>query len=203
MAASWQASEGDPEAGHQNVAQGPMVAEQPLWCPAQPPTAPSHCHSVWGCYQLLCLGGGGQQGLTRAHGCSQSVAQSHLSSPSSRESPSTTGQSQIKSSWSTKLCVAEGLHAGEIPAAHSSNGHLQKQPTAFCWLLAPGDATQPTKSKGPGIEPWHRHRLPPCHNSRHDKFIEPGGGGTAGTHLGRRVSTSISSLQQPQAQTQK
>jgi hypothetical protein len=40
------------------VAQGPMVAEQPLWCPAQPPTAPSHCHSVWGCWQLLCLGGG-------------------------------------------------------------------------------------------------------------------------------------------------
>jgi hypothetical protein len=35
-----------------------MVAEQPLWCPAQPPTAPSHCHSVWGCWQLLCLGGG-------------------------------------------------------------------------------------------------------------------------------------------------
>jgi hypothetical protein len=146
VTASWQASESDSEAGSQNVAVGPLGAEQPLWCPAQLPTAPSHCHSVWGGLAAALSGGGGQQEHTRAHGCSQSGAQSHLSSPPSRESPSTTEHNQINSSWSTKLCPAEGLHAGEIPAAHSSNGHLQKQPTAFCWALAPPGSTATSKT---------------------------------------------------------
>ena len=147
MAASWQASEGDSEAGTQNVAVGPMVAGQPLWCPAQLPTAPSRFHSVWGCYQLLCLGGGVNRG-SHGHTGAARVGR-NLTCPrrpaESRPAPLGRARSAPPGPQSCARPRAF-MQVRYLQHTAATGTKVQKQPTAFCWALAPPGSTATSKT---------------------------------------------------------